>query len=183
MGMQRLCPCGFVAVWRRDDLSRLSDTCDVLPLSKHDSPGHLTPSHLQKLAGSSLSTDTAVIIVTYIYLRICLFKKTHNDESWRILCPGTVCRLWIVQAQLSPSTYCVADARPCLIFFWRTQNSLEMSQRIRDGKQLHKRLQAAGRVSLCWAQPSHECQGFLLWVTAQLLCLVFLCFYLLPQQL
>lgn len=41
MGTQRWCPCGFVAVWRRDELSRLKDTSDVLLLCGHDGPGRL----------------------------------------------------------------------------------------------------------------------------------------------
>lgn len=44
MGMQRWCPCGFVAVWRRDELSWRSDSSDFFLPSDRDGPGCLPPS-------------------------------------------------------------------------------------------------------------------------------------------
>lgn len=48
---QRWCPCGFVAVWRRDELSRPRDTSDVLLQCAHDGPGRLIPNTYQRRQG------------------------------------------------------------------------------------------------------------------------------------
>ena len=93
--MQRWCRCGFVAVWRRDELSRLRDTCDVLLLSVHDGPGRLIPNleHLPKALGSIYGHTVCTVQVTQctwtkitrcykLYVSNSLFNSTCAPWQW-----------------------------------------------------------------------------------------------------
>lgn len=94
MVMQRWCRCGSVAVWRRDELSRLRDTSDTLLLSAQDGPGRLIPNleHLSKASGSSTSTctvqvtrctQTKITRCYKLYVSNSLFNSTRASWQWR----------------------------------------------------------------------------------------------------
>lgn len=86
--MRRWCRCGCAAVWRRGELSRVSD---VLLLSPHNAPGRLIPNlqHLQKASGSSTSKWTVQVThglkMTRCYklsVSNSLFNSTHALGQW-----------------------------------------------------------------------------------------------------
>lgn len=157
MGMQRWCPCGFVAVWRRGELSQRSVSSAFLLPSDRDGPGCLTPNLWTLLKsfrvwkqGTSEKGRTESLVVTCFMWEFAYLMWLLRDVEESVFCAQS--------KQILPRVF--FQKYPKMLW---TQQPDEANDLLAGSETINDflwRLQKADVVELCWRRPSVNVKVF-----------------------